>query len=312
MSKAEIVIQTMQRSQWKEVAELIHDSTNQWYQNQGKPKIFVHGPESTLLFCEVYEALDPGCCLVAIDRRTNSVVGSCFYHPRDTHVSLGIMNVAADQFGRGIARSLLEEIKKIASDRQLPIRLVSSAMNLDSYSLYNRAGFRPMTVYQDMIVQIPEAGIETPESESNNRIRPAKTGDIEAMVKLEMEISGIKRDQDYRYFVTNELGIWKTLVLESEPGRITGFLSSVRHPASNMFGPGVARSESVALDLIFAMLEFHRGCSPVVLVPANSNRITQALYRFGAKNCELHLAQCLGEWQPSSGVVIPTFMPETG
>ena len=48
-----------------EVAELICVSTNFWYQKRGNPPIFPGGPESTVVFFDVYEALDPGCGVVA-------------------------------------------------------------------------------------------------------------------------------------------------------------------------------------------------------------------------------------------------------
>ena len=95
------------------------------------------------LFPETYEALDPGCTLVAEHPRTGRLMGSCFHHPRETHVSLGIMNVHPAYFGMGVARRLLRAITDDADARGLPVRLVSSAFNLDSYSLYTRAGFVP-------------------------------------------------------------------------------------------------------------------------------------------------------------------------
>ena len=52
------LISNMKGNEQKEVAELIHHSTNSWYLNNGKEKIFCGPPEDTLLFCEVYEALD--------------------------------------------------------------------------------------------------------------------------------------------------------------------------------------------------------------------------------------------------------------
>ena len=146
-------IQTMQRDQWNEVAELIHDSTNAWYQNQRGHLIFIEGPQSTMLFCEIYESLDPGCCLIAVSNSDHKIIGSCFYHPRETHFSLGIMNVHPEAFGRGVARALLQRIIALAEAKQKPVRLVSSAMNLDSYSLYTKAGFVPRKTFQDMILE---------------------------------------------------------------------------------------------------------------------------------------------------------------
>ena len=103
----DFIFRPMQKEDSRDVAELIHHSTNYWYRANGKDSIFKGPPSDTLLFCDVYEDLDPGCCLMAICRKTERIAGSCFYHPRESHVSLGIMNVSPDFFGQGVARSLL-------------------------------------------------------------------------------------------------------------------------------------------------------------------------------------------------------------
>src|SRR5258708_245940 len=208
------------------VAEIVCSSIRTWYAAAGKPGRFPGGPESCLLFPEVYEDLDPGCCVVAEDTATGRLAGSCFYHPRETHVSLGIMNAHPDFFGRGVARRLLRFITDLADARSLPVRLVSSAMNLDSFSLYTRAGFVPRAAFQDMFVEGPENGL--PEVElGGGRVRPANLQDVPAMADLEMELSHIRREKDYRYFLENTRGIWHASVFESVAGGIEGFLVSV-------------------------------------------------------------------------------------
>ena len=112
-----IKLRNATREDWNSVAELIYLSTNYWYQTNGKPAIFQGEPSSTRLFCEVYEALDPGCCLVAVDEQLGHIVGSCFYHPRETHVSLGIMNSHPNYAGQGVARKLLDFILDVAQDQ---------------------------------------------------------------------------------------------------------------------------------------------------------------------------------------------------
>ena len=92
-----------------QVAQLIHDSTNGWYESHGFAKIFPHGADSVQLFFDVYESLDPGCCLVVEDTISGKLVGSCFYHPRPTHYSIGIMNVSPAYFGEGVGSRLLRQ-----------------------------------------------------------------------------------------------------------------------------------------------------------------------------------------------------------
>ena len=128
---ANIELRAMGDEDWGEVASLIYDSTNAWYVARGRPPIFAGPKDGPILFCAVYEQLDPGCCVVADDRDANRLAGSCFYHPRSTHVSLGIMNVHPDYFGQGVASQLLRYVTEVADRQRKPMRLVFSALNLD-------------------------------------------------------------------------------------------------------------------------------------------------------------------------------------
>jgi predicted N-acetyltransferase YhbS len=136
-------IRPMQAADRSEVAELICVSTNYWFEMRGKPPVFPDGPESTEVYFDVYEALDHGYNLVAEDSRTGRLMGSVFLHPRPTHVSLGIMNVHPDYFGKGVASAMLRSGTELADRKSKPMRLVSSGRNLDSFSLYTRVGFIP-------------------------------------------------------------------------------------------------------------------------------------------------------------------------
>jgi hypothetical protein len=257
----------------------------------------------------VYEDLDPGCCVVAEDPASGELLGSCFYHPRETHVSLGIMNAHPGSFGRGVAGRLLRFIIDFAERQRKPVRLVSSAMNLDSFSLYNRNGFVPRKLFQDMYVPGPDT---LPAAVTgSDRVRDARMDDVPAIVALEDELVHIRREKDYRYFIENRRGIWHVSVYENSRGGIDGFLVSVAHPGSNMLGPGVMRTEEHAAPLILKELRHRAGATPVFLLPVESAGLVQTLYRWGARNCEIHFAQVRGEYEPPGGVVIPTFMPET-
>ena len=301
----------MLNDEWQDVAEIIHHSTNSWYLANGKDAIFKGPPSDALLFCQVYEDLDPGCCLIAECKETGKIAGSCFYHPRKTHVSLGIMNVSPDFFGQGIARCLLTKIIQIADDQSLPVRLVSSAQNLDSFSLYTRQGFSPVQAFQDMYLEVPENGFQNQIS-GEFEISNAQFNDVEEMVALEKRLSGIERTKDFEYFIENKRDIWNTVVCRDNNGTLLGFLGSVDHPASQMIGPGVAENDQIALCMLAKLLDRFRGKCPVFLLPVTAKEAVQTAYCWGARNCEIHFSQCRGESQPPSGVVMPTFMPETG
>jgi GNAT superfamily N-acetyltransferase len=293
-----------------EVAELICVSTNLWYQAHGRPAIFPGGPSHTGVFADVYEALDPGCCILAEDTATGRIMGSCFYHPRPTHVSLGIMNVRPDCAGRSVGSALLRFITDFADRERKPVRLVSSALNLDSFSLYTRAGFVPRCVYQDLWLAVPLEGLRSPTPDAA-RVRDATPGDVAAMAALELEVAGIRRDKDYLHFIENRAGFWHAAVLPSPKGGLDGWIVSSAHPALNMIGPGVARDQTAALALLLSELDRHRGRQPLFLVPVDCAEMVRHFYARGARNCELHLAQVRGAWQPFRGVTMPTFLPET-
>lgn len=305
-------LRPMERSDWPAVGELIHLSTNYWYQTNGKGAIFRGPAQDAEIFCETYEILDPDCGLVAEHAESGRLMGSCFYHPRPTHVSLGIMNAHPAYFGLGVARALLNEILRIADAQGKPVRLVSSALNLDSFSLYNRTGFVPRLTFQDMLVTVPPDGMTAPAPPFSDRIRPATFADLSAIETLEAELVGIRRPQDYRFFVEDVQEMWSLLVSETAGGVIDGFLASVAHPASNMIGPGVARTDEAALALLYAQLQANRGRTPVFLLPVTRTPLVQTAYSWGARNCELHFAQVRGTWHEPTGIVFPTFLPESG
>ena len=295
-----------------EVAEVIYASINVWYNRHGMPDIFTGGSSVTEVFYDVYNVLEPGCTVLAENNRTGRVMGSCFYHPREHHVSLGIMTVAPDWFGHGVGTALLKSIVDFTESGGYPAcRLTQSALNLDSFSLYNRAGFVPRYAYQDMVLAVPETGLEV-STPLDDRVRPATLDDVPAMAAVEMEVSGITRESDYRYCIENELGIWSVAVCENPRGDIEGWMITCGHRAMNMLGPCVARDEDTAAALIRDGLARYPGRSPVFLVPMEKHRLVHQAYGWGARNCEMHFCQVRGEFQPFEGVSMPSFLPETG
>jgi GNAT superfamily N-acetyltransferase len=295
-----------------EVAELVCASMNVWDILHGyAPGRFTGGPAQTAVFADVYERLDPGHCVVAEDSTTGRLLGSCFYRGRETHVSLGIMNVHPNHFGKGVARALLEHVIAFQEQQGVPLRLVSSVMNLESFSLYTRSGFVPRLLYQDLVLQVPEGGLGV-EVDGAANVRDATQADVEALADLELEVSGIARRKDYRFFVENEDGNWSMSVYESRAGRIEGYLASIGHPLFLEIGPGVARHERVGAALLVRELDRNRGRWPFFLLPVECTELVRLAYRLGGRNVEMHAAQVRGEAAPFRGVSFPTFMPETG
>ncbi len=257
-----MILRAMTEADRHEVAELIYCSINHWYRAHGMAEIFRGGPGVTDVFYETYNDLTPGCNVVAVNDRTGRLMGSCFYHPRPRHVSLGIMNVHPNYFGTGVGSALLRLIIDFADSRGLPLRLTQSAINVDSFSLGNKAGCVPRYSYQDMFVSVPASGWPH-RAAAPERVRAARPDDVAAMVHLEEEVSGITRELDCRYFIANARGHWHVSVLENPGGGIDGWIVSCAHPAMNMLGPCVARDESSAAALLARELDHHRGRASV-------------------------------------------------
>jgi GNAT superfamily N-acetyltransferase len=309
---AELQLRTMEDPDRSEVAELVCASMNVWDILHGyAPGRFTGGPAQTAVFADVYEQLDPGHCVVAEDPATRRLAGSCFYRERETHVSLGIMNVHPNHFGKGVAKALLDHVLAFQDARAVPLRLVSSVMNLESFSLYTRAGFVPRLLYQDIVLQVPEGGLGV-DLDERRRVRPATVDDVEALAELELDVSGIARRKDYRFFAENADGNWSMSVYEGPGGTIDGYLASIGHPLFLELGPGVARTEAIGAALLVDQLELYPGRWPFFLLPVECTELVRLAYRLGGRNVEMHAAQVRGEAAPFRGVSFPTFMPETG
>jgi len=294
-----------------EVASLIQVSLNFWYRLHGRPPIFSGDPTAADVFFEVYHALEPGCGIVARDTASGLLAGSCFYHPRPHHVGLGIMNVHPNYFGTGAASALLRYIIEVADRQGKPVRLTSSALNLDSFSLYTRHGFVPRHLFQDMVLPVPAGGLKLADAGAS-RIRDATLDDVAGMAGLELAVSGISRELDYRFAIENPLGCFHASVHEGDSGSVDGFILSCAHRSFQMVGPCVARSEREAEALILSELDRFRGRTTLFLLPAEQSALVARMYDRGARNVELHVCQVRGRFQPFAGISTPAFLPESG
>ena len=83
-------------------------------------------------------------------------------------------------------------------------------------------------------------------------------------------------------------------------------------PISEYWDLELLRNEEVIEIMLANLLDRFRGESPVFLLPVSATRAVQSAYKLGARNCEIHFAQCRGESMEPDGIIMPTFMPETG
>lgn len=299
-------LQRLQPYQYDDEAKLIHASLDTWHRTRLGSERFGDAWEPYRAIVDVYEALDPGCCVVAMDE-AGALIGSAFFHPRETHVGVGVVNVHPTAFGRGVGRALMEEIIRAAGEK--PLRLVSSAMNLDSFSLYTRLGFVPQQMLQAVTLDVPATGLPG----ASTRLRAATMVDVPRIADFELRLNGVRKEQDYRFFLENKTGGWRLVVIEKANGELAGFLAASVHSSGPQLGQGVAEDEATMMELVHAMLDTHcRGQHVVWLLPMGCSGLVRQAYAWGARNRETHLFSVLSDAPPMRGITIPTFLPESG
>ena len=296
----------LQTHQYDDLARLLHSSLDVWHRTRLNTDRFGSDWRPFRPMVEIYEALDPGCCVVAMDDG-GPLLGAAFFHPRETHVGVGIVSVSPTAFGRGVARAMMQEIIRAAAG--MPLRLVSNAMNLDSFSLYTRLGFVPQMLLQSMTMQVPEEGWPG----MGTRVRPATAADVGAIADLEFRLNGIRKEKDYRFFVDNHADFWRLAVIEKSDGQLAGFLAASVLPAEIMLGQGVAEDEETMRELMFGLMDqSFRGKKVAFILPSKATLLVQQAYAWGGRNREINVLSVLGTAPPVTGVTLATFLPESG
>ena len=313
MSSPRLLIEPLLPRDHEAIASLLHISLVQWYESRLRQGArFGDSAAPFRLIPEVYEELDPGEALVARDERSGQLLGVCFVHPRPTHVSVGIVATAPEAQGRGVAKAMLEPVLKRAQLIGKPVRLVSSALNLDSFSLYTRLGFVPYALFQDVSLAVPSSGLQGSRPKGVEHVRLARPDEARRLADLEQRLQGIRREEDYRFFLMGKAGCWRTWVYEDGSGELQGVLVRSAHASHSMLGPGAAVDEFTAAALLWVALDDARGTTPVFLIPCAAADLVKAVYQWGGRNVELHVAQTTGPVPAVRGISFPTFLPESG
>lgn len=302
------IITQLDETRKEEHGQLVVNSFNVHYAKKGYEKYMPFSGHDATLFFDVYAHISKGYNFAAVDTETDKLIGACFYHPREYHVGLGVMAIHPDYMGLGIGKRLVEEILNFTKrNGYKSLRLVGSALNIESFSLYNRMGFIPRQVFHTMMINVVDDY-----SFDHSQIRKAEIKDIDEIAELEYSISGISRKNDYKFAIEDPLNIFQLLVYVSLEGQIEGFVMSSLHTASSIIGPGVGKNETIMKSLIKNNLEYYRGSSAMFLLPMENHTLVTEMYNLGAKNVETHLYQVWGDYTKPKGVVLPSFLPESG
>lgn len=120
-----------------EYADLLFCAFNTWYWKHGLNKDF-YGcePIDVSIFYDIYNDISPGCSVAVFHQETGRMMGACFYHPREYHVSPGNMSVHPNCSRKGVGRAMVDQILDFTRRNEYKAcRLVNSPLNLNSYSL---------------------------------------------------------------------------------------------------------------------------------------------------------------------------------
>ncbi len=116
-----MILRPLTRDDRDQYAQMVHRAFNTWYGSRGWPAdYFGCAPEQAGIFLDIYEDISPGGSVAAFDPHKGDMMGACFSHPREKHVSLDVMSVNRDYFKRGIGRALVNHIIAFSDTNQYP------------------------------------------------------------------------------------------------------------------------------------------------------------------------------------------------
>jgi hypothetical protein len=161
-----------------------------------------------------------------------------------------------------------------------------------------------------MVINVPQENYSV-SAPDMDKVRIAAFEDVPKMNDLEMEISAIKQQNDYRYAIENPREVVQATMYENNQQRIHGFMIAAKHCDNNFLGPSVARTEEMTFASICRESERFRSVSPLFFIPMLKSLMVERLYEWSAFNVETNLKEVWGEFQDYRGVSVPSYLPKT-
>jgi len=226
--------------------------------------------------------------LVAQDN--DRIVGSNFADLRSSIAGIGPISIDPQVQDQGIGRKLMEAaIDHLASTNVCGIRLVQSAYNNRSLSLYTRLGFQtrePLSVIQGPALNIKFAGYD---------VRPAGEADIATCNHLCRRVHGFERGAELR----EAIGAHTALVVE-HLGRITGYATDL-----GFFAHAVAETNQDLKSLIAAAPAFQ---GPGFLLPTRNHEVFAWCLESGLKLVMQMTLMSIGFYNEPAGAWLPSIL----
>ena len=218
------------------------------------------------------------------------IVGSNFADLRSSIAGIGPISIDPQVQDQGIGRKLMEAaIDHLASTNVCGIRLVQSAYNNRSLSLYTRLGFQtrePLSVIQGPALNIKFAGYD---------VRPAGEADIATCNHLCRRVHGFERGAELR----EAIGAHTALVVE-HLGRITGYATDL-----GFFAHAVAETNQDLKSLIAAAPAFQ---GPGFLLPTRNHEVFAWCLESGLKLVMQMTLMSIGFYNEPAGAWLPSIL----
>jgi GNAT superfamily N-acetyltransferase len=218
------------------------------------------------------------------------IVGSNFADQRSSIAGIGPISIDPQVQNQGVGRKLMEAaIDHFASTNVCGIRLVQSAYNNRSLSLYTRLGFQtrePLSVIQGPALNTRFAGYD---------VRPAGEADIAACNLLCRRVHGFDRGAE----LSEAIGAHTAIVVE-HLGRITGYATEL-----GFFAHAVAETNQDLKSLIAAASEFQ---GPGFLLPTRNHEVFTWCLDSGLKLVMQMTLMGIGFYNEPAGAWLPSIL----
>jgi GNAT superfamily N-acetyltransferase len=225
-----------------------------------------------------------------------------FGDERDEVVGVGPVAVAVGQQGGGLGRRVMEALLERAEQGGFTsVRLIQSAYNMQSFSLYHKLGFEVKDALASLHGRPPDD--ETP----TDLVREYTPDDLDACDALHRDVLGVGRRHDIEYMAN-----FAPPVVVERDGRVAGYLT--RFPGDEVFVThGVARDEQALRDLIIGTSRAVPGELRLTLPTGQPETLRWAMgngrtatRRGGFRLMELGTYMVRGDYQPPMGAWIPS------
>jgi GNAT superfamily N-acetyltransferase len=218
------------------------------------------------------------------------IVGSNFADQRSSIAGIGPISIDPQVQNQGVGRKLMEAaIDHFASTNFCGIRLVQSAYNNRSLSLYTRLGFQtrePLSVIQGPALNTRFAGYD---------VRPAGEADIAACNLLCRRVHGFDRGAE----LSEAIGAHTAIVVE-HLGRITGYATEL-----GFFAHAVAETNQDLKSLIAAASEFQ---GPGFLLLTRNHEVFTWCLDSGLKLVMQMTLMSIGFYNEPAGAWLPSIL----